>query len=150
MKTLIEKIKNEREQFNLKLQKGANEDCIKILLSHSVSKFNYKIPVEYLDFLRIVDGLFYNGIQIYATKAVIEMPQNITIEGFVEANEMWKNDERKKRYIVFAESGDALYVHNLNNNNYEYVDRITLDVIETKNNCKELFDLVLNHILDNY
>ena len=150
MKTLIEKIRKERKQFDLKLQNGADEDCIEILKSQTVSKFNYTIPNEYLIFLRDVDGLFYNGIQIYSTKTVDQTPQNITIEGFVEANEMWRDDERKKSYLVFAESGDALYVHNLTNGNYEYVDRITLDVIETKKTCEQLFDLILNHVLDNY
>jgi len=96
MKTLIEKIRKERKQFDLKLQNGADEDCIEILKSQTVSKFNYTIPNEYLIFLRDVDGLFYNGIQIYSTKTVDQTPQNITIEGFVEANEMWRDDERKK------------------------------------------------------
>lgn len=150
MKTFIEKIKKEREQFNLKLPKGADEDCIGILKSQTVSKFSYTIPNEYLIFLRDVDGLFYNGIHIYSTKTVNQTPQNVTIEGFVEANEMWRDDERKENYLVFAESGDALYVHNLKNNNYEYVDRITLDVIDYKKTCEQLFDLILNHVLDNY
>jgi hypothetical protein len=149
MKELIYQIKKEGEQFNLEMQQGATSIDITILVSKTFDKFSYEIPEEYLDLLREMDGIFYNGIEVYATTE-IEFPRNIKIEDFIEANEIWRDDERKKNYIIFAESGDALYVHNLNNNEYEYVDRITLEVIETIPNSKRLFNLILNHILENY
>lgn len=149
MKELIQQIEKKVSQFNLELTDGAEDKDIEIFVSQSLDRFNYKIPFVYIEFLKIVNGIFYNGIEIYATNE-IHLNENVILEGFIEANEIWRDDEDKKKYIVFAESGDALYVHNLTNNEYEYVDRITLDIIESKQTCEELFDLILNHILENY
>lgn len=148
---LIAKIEKERQSYNLEMQPPCTLESIEELSYLCLKKLSYKIPNAYFDFIQITDGIFYNGIQIYASKTSPSL-SNITvvIEGLIEANELWREDENKNRYFFFAESGDALYGHNLKNNRFEYMDRITLEAINNTTDANQFIELCLNHILGNY
>jgi hypothetical protein len=145
---LLLKIENERKKYNLLMQPGLEKGKLDKLVYESVDKLNYKITSDYINILKETDGIFYNGIEIYASESQNSVSsKDVIIEGFIEANETWRDDVEKSNYIIFAESGDALYVYNLISGLYEYVDRITLDVTQSFQTGEVFFELILNHIL---
>ncbi|HLK97971.1 MAG TPA: hypothetical protein VK364_09400, partial [Hymenobacter sp.] len=71
----------------------------------------------------------------------------------VEANEQWREFKPNESFVFFAESGDRLYCHNLINNRFEMVDRITKELDDESDSfttCDKLLEYVFNHMLDRY
>ena len=60
------------------------------------------------------------------------------IEGFVEANHLWRSYAPHKQYLFFGESGTSLYAFNPVKSRFELQDRSTGVVLETWGTFDEL------------
>jgi hypothetical protein len=89
---------------------------------------------EYIDFLRITNGVEWNGLHIYASEtsplAGYEDRNDMYIQGFVDANLDWRAYEPHRDYLYFANSGISLYAYNLVESRYEIQDQSSMDVAE--------------------
>ena len=107
--------------------------------------------------LKLHDGISCNGIQLYASQDKIqitpdEQPRYL-FSGLVEANQQWREFEPNRDFVFFAESGDRLYCHNLINNQFEIVDRITKELDDEGDSfatCEKLLAWMFNHMLNRY
>ena len=92
-----------------------------------------EVPPEYEAFLREQDGLNWNGLFIYACEPseVAGASADAHIEGFVEANLAWRDDEHMRDYLVFGEGNMDLYVRHLPTGEYRTIDRVPGNLIET-------------------
>ncbi len=128
-----------------------------MLKQQVVNELSYSLPNPYLDLLKIADGIDCNGFQLYSGKTQkmlgFEDREGYLILSLVEANAIWREHEPNNQYIFFAESGDVLYCHNLTNNRFEIVDRLTKELTYEPSSfetCDELLQQLLNHMLDRY
>ncbi|WP_156175969.1 YrhA family protein [Hymenobacter terrenus] len=157
--SLIEEIKQERQnrRHALPMQPPASRDRLQQLQEQVTAKLDYRLPEAYLGLLGIVDGIDSNGILLYAsaTQPLVGYADRAeyTIEGFIEANLIWRTYEPNKQFIFFAETGDVVYCHNLITDKFQIMDRIAQEVDSDASvfiTCEELLGALLNHMLDRY
>ena len=134
------------------LQPSATVEAISGLKKRAAEELNYLIPGFYLKLLQTTDGVARNGIQLYGTQTqkIQGLTRESFIEGLVEANLVWREFEPNKKYVFFAESGNDLYQHNLQTNQFEISDRVGRTVFETFVEIEELLEKIFNHMLDRY
>src|SRR5215212_4390572 len=90
-----------------------------------------ELPGEYAAFLRAQDGLNHNGLFIYASEtAPVVGSTHATIQGIVEANLGWRDDERFLEYLALGEGNMDVYVRHVPTGEYHVVDRVPGNLIE--------------------
>lgn len=128
---ILERIKKEHQKFNLQLQPPAKEESLAILQVLAHEKLCATIPAPYLNFLRITDGLDWDGLTIFATTTTLIVGyEDRWIQGVVEANLAYRDFSPMKDYVVFGEDGLLIFVYDLKKCEYQSRDRIALDVVD--------------------
>lgn len=92
----IEKIKNKRGKSIIQSASDESIQNIKNWISSNVKK-NVWVN-EYENFLKIANGLNFNGLFIYNTNP------NDDNNGFIAANEIWRETEWDNNYLFFGDS----------------------------------------------
>lgn len=138
---LIAQIKSERKKYNLDIPKPIETTLVDGFINSYEVIFKVELAPNYLQFLKICDGLVENGFTIYSS-------QNHTIKkveyGIFENNETWADINPNMKFIYFGDSDQDLYVYNKVSKKYEVLDRYSSDVYESFDN----FEFLLEHILE--
>ncbi len=144
IKEKINRIKEIENQFNQDFPKPIEESKIEEFKEIFLDFFKIEVDEEFLDFLKICDGLDFNGFQIYSS-------YNHTIKkvlyGIFENNELWYEVPDFKKYVFFAESGQDLFVFNKESKKYELLDRYCGDLIKTYNSFNNMLLYILKLML---
>ena len=94
--------------------------------SEFAAKFQTPLSPEYLNFLRIHNGLNWNGLFIYGT----ESNSAFDVNGLVYENEGLRiDDDRFNNIIVFADDDMSYYVYQISSKEYQVLDKIPLDIM---------------------
>ena len=100
--TLIE-IEKVEEKYGSSLRKPASEiDIIKMSNNIHRRLGNIVLPGSYIELLEKINGLDFNGLVIYGVDEVDD-----EIQGFIETNEIWYENDWQKQYIFFGDSDTA-------------------------------------------
>lgn len=147
---LLAEAKNFQRPYEL--QPAATLEAVETLKQQAANKLSYSLPTFYLELVQNTDGIARNGIQLYGThtQRIHGLARESFIDGLVEANLVWREFEPNKGYVFFAESGSDLYQHNLQTDQFEVADRVGGTVFNAFATAEELFEIVLNHMLDRY
>jgi len=94
-----------------------------ILSSRAKAELSAEVPQGYVDFLRVTDGLNWNGLFIYSSHDTDDYDH-----GFVETNLNWRNYEINDDLIYFADADINSYVYSLRAGEYQILDRPSMDV----------------------
>lgn len=113
-----------REHYRKDPPAAATEDALAVLQQRSRAELNADPPEEYLNFLRVTDGLNWDGLFLYGTD---DNPKN----SFVEQNLDWRSYEKHNSYLIFGDGDISLYAYNLIEKRYELQDRSSGTVLET-------------------
>lgn len=121
-----------REVYDAGLAPPATEEALAVLQQRTREELHEDLPDEYLDFLRVTDGLRYNGLFLYGTDGdpAAEDPAALR-NSFVENNLDWRSYERRKKYLIFGDGDISLYAYNLIEKRYELQDRSSGTVLMT-------------------
>ncbi|WP_233879549.1 YrhA family protein [Virgibacillus halodenitrificans] len=66
---------------------------------------NISLPKSYIELLKKVNGLDFNGLVIYGVdKNLLDKKVEEDIHGFIETNELWHENEWQKKYTFFGDS----------------------------------------------
>lgn len=123
--SILKKISNDIRSYGGQLQSPAADDEIMNLQMQSKNELGINLPDEYLDLLRITNGIDYNGTVFYATdRSLIVGYDDRYIEGIVSANMFARDVEEMKDYFIFGESDDLLHVLNLPGRKYQTIESI--------------------------
>jgi hypothetical protein len=142
---LLARVRALREEYGSSLQPPATKAEIDGLIGSAKKSLSYDLPTEYIDFLRVANGLMWNGFQVYAATIVeIVGKKNRHIGGFVETNlQLWEIQENRP-FIAFGETGNAEYAFDKRSSQFVELDHPSLDVIGTHPS----FNALLCHILE--
>ncbi|MDQ0861805.1 hypothetical protein QFZ72_005284 [Bacillus sp. V2I10] len=116
------------------------------LKQHIQQKFgNIALPESYIEFLKIVNGLDFNGLVIYGVdKVLTDKEEDEKIQGFIETNELWYENDWQKQYIFFGDSDTAWYCYDLKESMYVELDKPSGTLIQSFDN----FDSMLSDALE--
>lgn len=146
---LLHKIESEKKAYGLGIQPPANETELTDLKSKAQKSLQYQIEKEHEKFLRIMNGLSWNGFYIYASQiSKINGFDDRYIDGFVDANLQYWDNESYRKFFVFGETGDALYVLNRKTKQFQEIDRVAIDPIKTFKHYDEMLYHILSRALE--
>lgn len=129
------------------LQPPATEQALERLRRRTRDELNADLPEGYLDFLRLTDGLVWNGLFLYASEsAPIVGTSDEFMHSFVEDNLNWRSIEMHNDYLFFGDGDISLYAYNLVLGRYELQDRSSGTVLETF----DTFDGLVTNALNSY
>lgn len=143
-KEKLEEIIQEKALYGEKVNSGALEKEIKVLNEKVAAELDVILPDEYIGVLEIINGIEYNGFMIYGIdEGLLEESPNQHINGLIELNKIWYENEQQKQYLFLGESSISWYVYDLLIKKYYELDNPSGQI------CDEFcsFELLVEKIL---
>lgn len=129
---LLEKIRVRFQSYGERMQSPATGVELAQLKSRVDAELAGCLPDEYLAFLRLVNGLDWNGLVVYATsRSLLHGYEDRYIEGFVEGNLNLRDFEPMKNYLVFAEDGTCLFAYSQADSEYQAITSVGLTKLDS-------------------
>jgi hypothetical protein len=135
----IEKIKNRDGKSILLPANDKNIQAIKEWTSRNIRE-NLWIS-EYENLLKIVNGLEFNGLVIYNAQPDDEN------NGFIGANEIWRDNECDSNYLFFGDSSISWYCLDIDDYVFLELDKPSGDIMEEYNSLEEMINEALKSLL---
>jgi len=145
---LLSRVAEQERQFSSELQKPATEEQLQLLAELARKQLHAELPIEYLDFLRLTNGLDWNGVVIYASETLpITGHPDRFISGIVEMNLIYREDPRFEDLLVIGSNGMDLYTYRISTDAGEIYDEVPHELIETLPTVEELITNALSRSL---
>lgn len=145
-KELLIEVEKIEEKYGSSLRNSAiNTEIIK--LNHNIQQRlgDIVLPESYIEFLKEVNGLDFNGLVIYGIdELLLDEKVEEDIHGFIEMNEIWYDNDWQKQYIFFGDSDTAWYCYDLKERGYVELDKPSGNLIQSFNS----FDSMLSNALE--
>jgi hypothetical protein len=147
-KELLSDIRKIEEKYGDTLNIPASNEQIEILKKIVKEKFNHVLPDQYIDFLKTVNGLEFNGFIFYGVdSSLLDIENNQIIYGYVGTNEIWYENEHQKQYMFFGESNISWYCLDLLNGVYVELDNPSGTLMHTYTNFNSMLEKALQDSL---
>ncbi|MDM5333676.1 YrhA family protein [Ureibacillus composti] len=139
----IEKIE---ERYGSSLRNPASDtEIVKMKQVIQQKLGNIVLPKSYLNLLKKINGLDFNGLIVYGVdKVLLEQEVDEDLHGFIETNELWHENDWQKQYVFFGDSDTAWYCYDLQENLYVELDKPSGTLMQSFGN----FDAMLNDALE--
>lgn len=122
----LQKIEAQARMYGERIHPPASEADLASLSARSLAELSAEVPQQYKDFLRVRNGLNFDGLFIYSSHNTDDYKH-----GFVDSNLDWRSYEINNDLLYFADADINLYVYNLVEGRYEIQDRPSGDVYDT-------------------
>jgi hypothetical protein len=141
---LLDELRAAQAKYGEQRQPACTEARLERLRQRVRDELGAELPDEYAAFLRAQDGLNHNGLFIYASEtAPVVGSTHATIQGIVEANLGWRDDERFLEYLALGEGNMDVYVRHVPTGEYHVVDRVPGNLIERYRSFDQLLAAAL-------
>ena len=129
---LLQRVAEEQRRFGSGLQSPSTEEQIQALVGRAKEELHTEPPVDYLNFLKLTNGLDWNGVVIYAsdTVPIVGHPDR-PIPDLVEMNLNYREDPRFEDLLVLGSNGMDLYTYRISTGVYEVIDEVPHELVET-------------------
>ena len=119
----LQEIVQEKNIYGEKVNNGASEEEIQIYIKEAKNEIEVNLPNEYVKILSVVNGLEFNGFILYGIdQYLLSRQQNQSINGLIEYNKIWYENDWQKKYIFLGESNISWYVYDLAECKYVELD----------------------------
>ena len=105
-------------------------------------KFGVGLPKAYKEFLRLSNGMMYNGHNIYGIRGEDESYMDM-----LQQTEFFGSEDWAEKYLFFGDSDMDMYVYDTENKTYEVQDTGG-ETWESFDTCEELLEYILKSSLD--
>lgn len=122
-KDKLQEIIQEKSIYGEKINIGAAEEEIEIFFKEAKAELNVDLPNDYAKILELVNGLEFNGFILYGIdQNPLSKQPNQSINGLIEYNKIWYENEWQKKYIFIGESNISWYVYDFAECKYVELD----------------------------
>jgi len=99
------------------------------------------LPQGYIDFLKINNGLAWNGIIFYSTYQVVEAdnPDSFKLMDLVTMNDDFNDRFELDEKVLLGIADDDYYTYNIETQKYEVLEFSSREVMEEFDNFEDLF-----------
>lgn len=119
----LQEIIQEEKLYGEEVNIGATEEEIEMFFKEVKAVLNVDLPNDYARILEQVNGLEFNGFILYGIdQNLLSKQPNQSINGLIENNELWHENEWQKKYIFIGESSISWYVYDLEECKYVELD----------------------------
>lgn len=148
IKPLIDKVKVIANGWGEDLEPPANRTDLKNFADRIQQSYAVDLPLQYENFLQIVNGLEFNGLIIYGTKNSESDPNASSLD-FFEMNEVLQESLRASmlNVIFVGENSTGVLTYEKDAKQFQYRDRIGLDRIEPYSSFEEMLKVEIGKVI---
>jgi hypothetical protein len=129
---LLTRVAEEQRGYHSEPQPPCTETQLDRLAERVAAELAVPLPAGYRDFLRLRNGLDWNGVVILACERTpIRSHPDRFINGFVEMNLIYRDNVRYRSLVVFGSDGMDVYTYNQSTGAHEIYDEVAHELIET-------------------
>ncbi|MGG4491314.1 YrhA family protein [Metabacillus idriensis] len=141
-KELLIEISRIEEKYGSSLRNPALDTEIQKLKENTQKELgNIHFFESYIKFLKKANGLDFNGLVVYGVdKILLEKEIDDNIDGFIETNLTWHENDWQKQYVFFGDSDTVWYCYDLNKGTWLELDKPSGTVIQSFDNFDSMFD----------
>lgn len=144
-KEKLEEIAREKGLYGEKINTGVTEKEEETFIKKVGEEINIILPSEYVAVLKIINGIEFNGFILYGVdEQMLEKTPNQHVNGFLEYNKIWYENEWQKQYIFLGESNISWYVYDIQRKKYYELDNPSGRESETFICFEDLFERLLD------
>ena len=148
-KDKLQEIVQEKNLYGEKINIGATAEEIETFFKETMTSLNIELPNDYIKILEVVNGIEFNGFILYGIdQNLLYVKQNQPINGLIEYNKIWYENEWQKRYIFFGESNISWYVYDLIEQKYCELDNPSGEENEVFSNLENMIEKLLSDALE--
>ena len=143
-KEKLDKIMEELDSYGEQASAPATVNEIARLKAIAELQLKKELPAQYMDFLKNVNGIEFDGFIIYGVdKELMDNECNQPVRGIIENNLLWYEAEGQDKFLFLGESSISWYVHSPREDAYMELDK------PSGSECDRFgeFNLMLNKIL---
>lgn len=142
-------MRDKAQSWGEKLAPPATASELKEFSDKVLSRYSINLPEDYISFLRIVNGLEFNGLVIYGTKNSELDPAASPLD-FFEMNESIQKALKARAIDVVAigEDSTGVITYEKRNDQFQYRDRIGLDRSEPFLSFEDMLKVEIYKVLD--
>ncbi|MFR4987145.1 MAG: YrhA family protein [Lachnospirales bacterium] len=113
----------EISKYNDKMNEGVLEKDLNLFVNVFKKIFGLSLPYDYLEFLKNFNGIEFNGFIIYGVdKDLLSIKPSNNINGLIQFNNVFYENEHQKKYIFLGENNISWYVYDIKLNTYFELD----------------------------
>lgn len=147
-KDKLQEIVQEKNIYDEKINIGASEEEIQRFIEEIKLELKVDLPSDYVKILEVVNGIEFNGFILYGIdQQILTKKQNQTINGLIEYNKIWYENEWQNKYIFLGESNISWYVYDLESKKYLELDNPSGRENEVFNTVECLVERILSEAL---
>lgn len=144
----LEKVANEMKKYSEIINEGIAEADVHNFVASIEQELEVSLPVEYLEILRVVNGLEFNGCILYgADEHLVSSVPNQAINGLIDNNKVLYENEWQKQYLFLGENSISWFVYDLQTKKYLELDNPSGELEQEFVSCEEMVERVLNAAL---
>lgn len=132
------------------LFKGAplsDEDFEK--LSKDMTSMGVNLPDEYADMLFVMDGLYWGGLEFFASQTHSDKRRGIHITDLVSQNRIFQAlNPDKAGCVILGHSDDESYIYNPVRKKYQIVEEFEDNVLKSFKSFEELFNYIITEQIE--
>ena len=107
------------------------------------------LPDEYAEFLFSVDGLYWGGIEFFASKIHSDKKRGFNITDLVSQNRLFQAlNPDKTGCILIGHSDEENYIYNSNTKEYEISEEFEENVLKSFNHFEDLLKYVIEEQIE--
>lgn len=147
-KDKLQEIVKEKEMYGEKVNTGASKEEIDLFAKKVKHELSIDLPNNYGMILEVVNGLEFNGFILYGIdQSLLDSQPNQRINGLIEYNKIWHENEWQKDYIFIGESNISWYVYDYSGCRYKELDNPSGRELEVFNNLESMVEKIMGDAL---
>lgn len=147
-KDKFQEIIQEKKIYGEKVNIGVTEEELENYFKEAKAELNVDLPNDYANILKLVNGLEFNGFILYGIdQSLLSKQPNQSINGLIEYNKIWYENEWQKKYIFIGESNISWYVYDIAECKYIELDNPSGRENEVFSSLEDMVEKMLNDAL---
>jgi|GEM_PF-1125863 len=145
---LLARVATALRDYDTVLQPPAAAGALARLRQRTRAELGAEVPAGYLTFLRLADGLNWNGLFVYGSRrAPLVTEPSVFVRDFVDTNLAWRRQEPAPRVLYLAEGGGTRYAYTPDEGYYQTRDWTTGEVAKSFLSAEELLASALQEYI---
>ena len=140
-KESLERIIQEEKKYGEEINNGISEEEIELFIKNVEKELNLTLPDDYIEILRAVNGIEFNGMILYGVDELIlkEAPKQ-HVNGLIDSNKSWYENEWQKQYLFLGEDSISWYVYDLKTKKYYELDNPSGEISAEFDDFEQMVD----------
>ncbi len=127
----LQEIKKMEAIFCGDINDGATDEEVQRFLKEIEGSFRGAHLHSYVNVLKQVNGLEFNGFILYGIDSyLLNKEPKQSINGFIDNNEVWHENEWEKEYIFLGDSNISWYAYDIVSDKYVELDKPSGAILE--------------------